>query len=60
MIQKVALGLEIVFFRGVDALDASSTANNASCGDGSDGLLKARVWYRLDEATGEFVEVSHG
>jgi hypothetical protein len=25
------------------------------CGDGSDGLLKAGVWYRLD-AKGDFVE----
>jgi hypothetical protein len=27
------------------------------CGDGSDGKLKAEVWYRLND-TGEFVEVS--
>jgi hypothetical protein len=26
------------------------------CGDGSDGKLKANVWYRLNE-NGEFVEV---
>ena len=27
------------------------------CGDGSDGKLKADVWYQLD-AQGEFVEVA--
>ena len=27
------------------------------CGDGSDGKLKAEVWYRLNDQ-GEFVEVS--
>jgi hypothetical protein len=27
------------------------------CGDGSDGLLKAGVWYRLDPQTADFIEV---
>jgi len=33
-------------------------AAEMGCGDGSDGKLKAKVWYQLDEKSGQFVEAS--
>lgn len=41
------------------ALDrAEMRCLEVGCGDGSDGKGKSGVWYRLDEATGAFVEES--
>ena len=36
---------------------AEMRCREVGCGDGSDGKLKANVWYRVDER-GEFVEVA--